>query len=53
MRGRIPETVRSRIDKMGFPVPMKQWFTDTLYEPLNDILASRQAKERGIYNTEK
>jgi asparagine synthase (glutamine-hydrolysing) len=51
MRGRIPELVRMRIDKMGFPVPWRQWASKDLYGPMHDIIASRQARERGIYNT--
>ncbi len=51
MRGRIPESVRSRVDKMGFPTASKKWFAHDLYEPLREILASRTLRERGIYNT--
>jgi asparagine synthase (glutamine-hydrolysing) len=51
MRGRIPESVRSRIDKMGFPTPAGGWFADTLYTPILDMLNSRAARERGIYDT--
>jgi len=50
MRGRIPESVRSRIDKMGFPTPARGWFADTLYTPILDMLNSRAARERGIYD---
>jgi asparagine synthase (glutamine-hydrolysing) len=50
MRGRIPESVRTRIDKMGFPVPWRKWFADTLNEPILDLLNSRAVRERGIYN---
>jgi asparagine synthase (glutamine-hydrolysing) len=50
MRGRIPESVRLRADKMGFPVPWAQWFAGVLYEPLLDLLHSRSARERGIYD---
>ena len=50
MRGRIPESVRARVDKMGFPTASKKWFSHDLYEPLRDILGSRAARERGIYN---
>lgn len=52
MRGRIPESVRTRIDKMGFPVPGRSWFADTLAEPVLDTITSQAARERGIYNTE-
>ncbi len=46
----IPESVRTRSDKMGFPVPCRQWLTTTLYEPFQDLLASRRMKESGLYN---
>jgi asparagine synthase (glutamine-hydrolysing) len=50
MRERIPESVRSRVDKMGFPTPVNRWLAGDLLEPLQDILASRPARERGIYD---
>jgi asparagine synthase (glutamine-hydrolysing) len=50
MRGRIPEAVRSRVDKMGFPAPARQWFSEMLYEPILDVLHSQAARERGIYD---
>lgn len=50
MRGRIPESVRSRVDKMGFPTPARQWVRDLLHEPMLDLLHSRRTRERGIYN---
>jgi asparagine synthase (glutamine-hydrolysing) len=51
MRGRIPESVRARKEKMGFPVPGRNWFAGALTEPVLDIVNSRAARERGIYNT--
>jgi asparagine synthase (glutamine-hydrolysing) len=50
MRDKIPESVRSRVDKMGFPIPQKQWFAGPFYEPVQDLLSSREVRERGIYN---
>lgn len=50
MRGRIPELVRARVDKMGFPTPANKWFAGQLYEPLRDVLASQKTRERGIYD---
>lgn len=50
MRHRIPESVRTRIDKMGFPVPTRKWFEQDLYEPMQDLLATQAVRERGIYN---
>lgn len=52
MRGRIPESVRARVDKMGFPVPSRNWIANALYEPMRDIVNSRQVRERGIYNVD-
>ena len=52
MRGRIPESVRARVDKMGFPTASKKWFAHDFYEPLRDILGSRVVRERGIYNAD-
>lgn len=49
MQGRIPESVRSRVDKMGFPTQQRDWFAGPWYEPLQDMLASRETRERGIY----
>ena len=51
MTGVIPESVRTRVDKMGFPVPSRHWLTTALFEPVNDLLASREMKESGLYNT--
>jgi asparagine synthase (glutamine-hydrolysing) len=48
MRGRIPELVRSRAEKMGFPTPVDAWFRNELYEPAQDLLASQAVRERGI-----
>ena len=50
MRERIPEIVRSRLDKMGFPTSVAQWFRGAFYEALQDTLASAAMRERGIYN---
>lgn len=50
MRERIPESVRSRVSKMGFPVPAKTWFSGALYERVQDLIGSREVRERGIYN---
>jgi asparagine synthase (glutamine-hydrolysing) len=52
LRGRIPESVRTRQDKMGFPVPTERWFAGELYEPLRDLLGSQAARQRGLYRTD-
>ena len=52
MRGRIPESVRTRPDKMGFPISADDWFAQGLYEPTQDLLASQSVKERSFYRVE-
>ena len=49
MKGRIPESARVRPDKMGFPVPAREWFAGKLFEPVMDVLSSRQTIESGRY----
>ena len=50
MRGKVPEIVRARVDKMGFPTSAQKWFAGQLYEPLRDLLTSQKTRERGIYD---
>lgn len=52
MRGRIPESARTRVDKMGFPVPASNWLADVLREPVLDLMMSREARERGIFHVD-
>jgi asparagine synthase (glutamine-hydrolysing) len=50
MTKQIPESVRLRSDKMGFPNPAKKWFAGSLFKLSKDIIESRSFNERGIYN---
>jgi len=50
MKHHIPESVRSRPDKMGFNFPLGTWVGTALYEPLHDMLSSQAVRDRGIYN---
>ena len=43
--------MRTRVDKMGFPTSLHTWLISVLAEPLQDILTSQAARERGIYDT--
>lgn len=52
MRHRIPESVRSRVDKFGFPVPVRQWMSNALHGPAREIITTSTARERGIYNVD-
>ena len=38
MHGRIPETVRARVDKMGFPTDASTWLRGPLYERMRDVI---------------
>ena len=49
---RIPESVRTRAEKMGLPIPTTKWFASELYEPLRDVLTGKEACSRGNYNPE-
>jgi len=49
LRGRIPELVRSRVDKMGFPIPADRWLAHELYEPLRALLDSSASRNRGLF----
>jgi asparagine synthase (glutamine-hydrolysing) len=51
MKGRIPESVRTRTEKWGFPIPAARWFATDLYEPTAALLAERRTRERGVYET--
>jgi asparagine synthase (glutamine-hydrolysing) len=49
----IPEKILHRRDKMGFPVPLKEWFSGPAKEFVYDIFSSQVARTRGFYNPEK
>ena len=52
MRGLIPDIVRRRQDKLGFPTPGSWWFRDEVADEVEQILRSRQFKERGYVQPE-
>lgn len=49
MRSFLPATVLERKDKMGFPVPLKEWWDGPLKEFVRDILLGKTCSERGIF----
>ncbi len=53
MRRRIPESVRTRVEKWGFPVPQGKWMSTAWYRLLQDLLESQDMRERGIYNLQE
>jgi asparagine synthase (glutamine-hydrolysing) len=50
MRQRIPESVRTRVAKLGFPVPQGKWISGAWYSLVQELLDSQGMRERGIYN---
>lgn len=49
--GMIPDEVLYR-KKMGFPVPLNNWFGGHFNEYAKEILLSKEAQKRGIFNIE-
>ena len=41
-----------RRDKMGFPVPLKEWFADELRDFVQDMFRSRVARSRPFMNAD-
>lgn len=50
VKDRIPRVVLDRTDKMGFPVPLSDWFQKDAREFVRDVLSSRSARDRDFVN---
>ncbi len=50
--GLLPEAVVNRRDKIGFPVPLHEWFKGPLRDWLYSFLLDRRTLERGIFRKE-
>lgn len=48
----IPKEILSRRDKMGFPVPLKEWFNSSLKEFANDNFQNMSMKRRPYLNSD-
>ena len=46
----IPEEILTRRDKMGFPVPLNEWFAGELRDFVNDLFRSSVAQNRPFIN---
>lgn len=46
----MPNKVLNRKDKMGFPVPLKEWSEGPAKNFIEDIIFSRESKQRGLFN---
>jgi asparagine synthase (glutamine-hydrolysing) len=42
--------VRTRVDKLGFPVPQGKWISGAWHDVIRELLDSQGMRERGIYN---
>jgi asparagine synthase (glutamine-hydrolysing) len=49
MRERMPEAVRTRTDKMGFPAPTAQLLNGGAFDALYALVSTQRARERGVY----
>ncbi len=44
--GYLPDNIINRRDKMGFPVPLKEWYAGELNEFVRDVFSSSSARHR-------
>jgi asparagine synthase (glutamine-hydrolysing) len=44
----LPEAVRARRDKMGFPLPLGDWLRGSWRATVRDVLLDRRTRERGL-----
>ena len=48
----IPDSIINRRDKMGFPVPLKEWVAGELREFVNDTFSGTRAQTRPFMNAQ-
>ena len=46
----LPAEILARTDKMGFPVPLQHWARGRARDFVRDVLLSRRARERGLFD---
>lgn len=46
----IPPSILGRRDKMGFPVPLKEWFNNELSTFVSEVFANMKSKDRAYIN---
>ncbi len=49
----LPDELLTRRDKMGFPVPLKEWYSGELKDFISDIFTSQAAKTRPFMRADK
>jgi asparagine synthase (glutamine-hydrolysing) len=47
----VPQELAHRRDKMGFPVPLKEWFSSELQDFVRDVFANQNARHRPYFNS--
>jgi asparagine synthase (glutamine-hydrolysing) len=50
-RNVLPEPILNRRDKMGFPVPLKEWFGSELQSFGKDVLSNMHSRQRDFFDT--
>lgn len=50
MKGVVPESVRTRVDKMGFPTGFAAWIRGPLKRTVEDVIESGSLADTGIIN---
>jgi len=51
-RDEIPTPILERRDKMGFPVPLKEWFNAELSEFVRDVFSNMKSRDRAHINSD-
>ncbi|MFC1692058.1 asparagine synthase (glutamine-hydrolyzing) [Candidatus Latescibacterota bacterium] len=53
IKGIIPESVRTRSDKIGFSTPEADWFRNNMLPYVRDVLSAPKTKKRNLYDIPK
>jgi asparagine synthase (glutamine-hydrolysing) len=48
----LPAPILNRRDRMGFPVPLKEWFGDELKDWVGDMFLTQKARHRPYFNAD-
>ncbi len=49
----LPPQINERTDKMGFPVPLREWTSGPALEFVGDVLSSQAARDRELFDNAK
>ena len=47
----LPTSLMQRRDKMGFPVPLKEWFSGELHGMVEDVFQTQKTRHREFFNS--